>query len=90
MKEKIKVVFKFAFTILFIWFSALTLSDFHHGKISYEILKEKETELRFPSLTLCPSQDGALVSLNINKMLETLPGDLNNFNRQDQSIWVQE
>ena len=88
MRQTIKNIFKIAFTVLFFWFSCETLQAFYTGKITYEILKEKNESLHFPSLTICPSQAGALAPLNVLKLKEYLPDDLNKFNPADQSVFV--
>ena len=62
--------------------------DFFNGKIIYEILKEKNVNLQFPSLTLCPSQDGALAPLKVDKLKEYLPDGFKHFNLQDHSVFI--
>ena len=88
MRETVKNIFKIIFTILFLWFSCETLQDFYTGKIAYEILKEKNESLHFPSLTLCPSQAGALAPLNVLRLKDYLPDHMNTFNPADQSVFV--
>ena len=85
MKDKIKIVFKIYLSLAFLWFSSVTLLDFYNGKVSYDILKEKNVSLHFPALTLCPSQDGAIVPLNFKTLKETLPE--RNFSHQDQTVY---
>ena len=84
MKEEIKKILRFSLSIIFIWLSCNVLMDFYNGKVIYEILKEKNVNLQFPSLTLCPSQDGALVGLKVNELKENLPDHLKHFNLQDR------
>ena len=84
MKEKVKQIFKLSLSLIFLWFSVNILKDFFNGKIIYEILKEKNVNLQFPSLTLCPSQDGALVGLKVKELKEYLPDNLKHFNLQDR------
>ena len=88
MKEKIKNISKLSFFIIFLWFSCNILPDFFNGKIIYEILKEKNVNLQFPSLTLCPSQDGALAALDVQKLKEYIPESLKRYNLQDHSVYV--
>ena len=88
MKEKVKNILKFSLFIIFIWFSCNVLMDFFNGKIIYEILKEKNVNLQFPSLTLCPSQDGALASLKVYKLKEHLPDRFKHFNLKDHSVYI--
>ena len=88
MKEKIKNIFKLSFSIIFLWFSYNVLKDFFNGKIIYDILKEKNVNLQFPSLTLCPSQDGALAALKVYKLKEHLPDSLKHFNMKDHSVYI--
>ena len=84
MKEEIKKILRFSLSLIFIWLSCNVLMDFYNGKVIYEILKEKNVNLQFPSLTLCPSQDGALVGLKVNELKENLPDHLKHFNLQDR------
>ena len=88
MKENIKKLVKISFSIVFLWFSCNVLIDFCNGKIIYEILKEKNVNLQFPSLTLCPSQDGALAALKVSKLKEHLPDNLEHFNMRDHSVFL--
>ena len=88
MKGKIKKIFKLSFSIIFLWFSCNILVDFFNGKIIYEILKEKNVNLQFPSLTLCPSQDGALAPLKVSELKEDVPASLKHFNLQDHSLFI--
>ena len=80
MKEKVKQIFKLSLSLIFLWFSVNILKDFFNGKIIYEILKEKNVNLQFPSLTLCPSQDGALAPLKVSELKEDVPASLKHFN----------
>ena len=88
MKENIKKLVKISFSIIFLWFSCNVLIDFCNGKIIYEILKEKNVNLQFPSLTLCPSQDGALAALNVKKLKEFLPDRFKHYNLQGHLVFT--
>ena len=88
MKGNIKKIFKLSLYIIFLWFSYTILVDFFNGKIIYEILKEKNVNLQFPSLTLCPSQDGALAPLKVSELKEDVPASLKHFNLQDHSLFI--
>ena len=87
MKGKIKKIFKLSLSIVFLWFSFTILLDFFNGKIIYEILKEKNVNLQFPSLTLCPSQNGALAPLKVDKLKEYLPDGFKHYNLQGHSVF---
>ena len=88
MKGNIKKIFKLSLYIIFLWFSYTILVDFFNGKIIYEIIKEKNVNLQFPSVTLCPSQDGAFAPLKVSKLKEDLPASLKHFNLLGQPLFI--
>ena len=88
MKKKIKQIFKLSLSIIFLWFSVNILTDFFNGKIIYEILKEKNVNLQFPSLTLCPSQDGALAPLKVSELKEDLSANLKRLNLNGPPLFI--
>ena len=88
MTKKIKQIFKLSLSLIFLWFSVNILTDFFNGKIIYEILKEKNINLQFPSLTFCPSEDGAPAALKVSQLKENLPDNLKHFNMRDHSVFL--
>ena len=88
MKGNIKKIFKLSLYIIFLWFSYTILVDFFNGKIIYEIIKEKNVNLQFPSVTLCPSQDGAFAPLKVSELRDDLPASLKHFNLLGPPLFI--
>ena len=64
---------KILFLILFVWFSYKSASDYVNGKIVYDVINELDTNLVFPSVTLCPKQKGQSAFMNIEELGRDYP-----------------
>ena len=64
---------KLFFLILFVWFSYKSASDYVNGKIVYDVINELDTNLVFPSVTLCPKQKGQSAFMNIEELGRDYP-----------------
>ena len=85
-KEYTQFGLKLLFVIFLLWFSVKSFVKFYQGEITFEISKEKYRDLRYPSVTLCPSEPGALAPLKIAE-LEKIIGDNNKTRLTDKMIF---
>ena len=85
-KEYTQFGLKLLFVMFLLWFSVKSFVKFYQGEITFEISKEKYRDLRYPSVTLCPSEPGALAPLKIAE-LEKIIGDNNKTRLTDKMIF---
>ena len=85
-KEYTQFGLKLLFVIFLLWFSVKSFVKFYQGEITFEISKEKYRDLRYPSVTLCPSEPGALAPLKIAELEKNI-GDNNNTRLTDKMIF---
>ena len=85
-KEYTQFGLKLLCVIFLLWFSVKSFVKFYQGEITFEISKEKYRDLRYPSVTLCPSEPGALAPLKIAE-LEKIIGDNNKTRLTDKMIF---
>ena len=76
-KELFLKTVKAALIVSFLFFSFQSVSDFVNGKYVYDIINEKDDQLVFPSITLCPKQKRQMVHLNVEKLGEDFPSKTN-------------
>ena len=66
-----KRVCQFVFLLLFIVYSHKSVKDFVDGKaVLVQLIQEKDGELKFPDVTLCPRQERSLTFLKTKKLQE--------------------
>ena len=65
-----KRVCQLSFYVLFIVFSYKSVQEFVAGKSVFQLFQGKEENLKFPDITLCPSQDRSLAYLKTRKIKE--------------------
>ena len=85
-KEYTQFGLKLLFVIFLLWFSVKSFVKFYQGEITFEISKEKYRDLRYPSVTLCPSEPGAMAPLKIAELEKNI-GDNNNTRLTDKMIF---
>ena len=74
-----KRICQFSFYFIFLWSLFYSVNEFVEGKVVYNIIKTKADELKFPDITLCPSQEESLAFLktkNLRKDFNLDPADI--------------